>query len=46
MEYSLLSWDEFGAYLDAKVASGEMTAEEAENEWLNFTHRGEVWEEW
>lgn len=32
--------------IDAKVLSGEMTAEEAEMEYQDFMHRDEVWQEW
>ena len=32
--------------LDAKVKAGEMSADEAEMEYQDFTHRDEVWQEW
>ena len=31
--------------LDKQVANGEITAEEADMEWLEFMHRSEVWSE-
>ena len=33
--------EELEAELDAKVASGEMTPEEADLEWFDFVERGE-----
>ena len=41
-----MTWDEFGAILDEKVASGELTAEEADYEWLDFIEGPAVWPEW
>ena len=32
--------------LEAKLAKGEITAEEAEWEWQDWMHRYEVWSEW
>jgi hypothetical protein len=32
--------------LDEKLKSGEITVEEAEAEYQDFLHRGEVWSEW
>ena len=37
--------EEFEAQLDAKVEAGEIPPEEAEQEWLDFMHRDEVWQE-
>lgn len=36
-----LTKQQFEAELDAKLKAGEITAEEAEQEWQDFTHRGE-----
>ena len=32
--------------LNRKLEAGEITADEAELEWQDFTHRDEVWQEW
>ena len=37
--------EELEAKLEAQLASGEITAEEAEWEWQEFMHRSEVWTE-
>ena len=37
---------ELEAKLDADLASGKITADEAELEWQDFTHQDEVWQEW
>lgn len=36
-----LTKQQLEAELDAKLKAGEITAEEAEQEWQDFTHRGE-----
>lgn len=36
-----LSLEEYGQELDRKVAAGEMTPEEAEDEWQDYRNRGE-----
>lgn len=41
-----MTWNEFGKVLDAMVASGEMTAEEADAEWFDFVEGPAVWTEW
>lgn len=38
--------EELQEKLDAKVRAGEITADEAEMEYQDFTHRDEVWQEW
>lgn len=40
-----LSPEEYGQVLDRKVEAGELTPEEAENEWQDYMHRGETWSE-
>lgn len=42
----MMTKQELEAKLDAQVASGEITAEEADLEWHEFMHRSEVWTEW
>lgn len=32
--------------LNKQLAEGKISAEEAELEWQDFTHRDEVWTEW
>ena len=41
-----LTIEELEAYLDEKLANGEITVEEAENEWQDWMHKDEVWNEW
>lgn len=36
-----LTKQQLEAELEAKLKAGEITAEEAEQEWQDFTHRGE-----
>ena len=38
--------DELLKRLDADLADGKITADEAEMEYQNFTHRDEDWREW
>ena len=37
---------ELEAKLDADLAAGKITVEEAENEYQDFMHSNEVWSEW
>lgn len=37
--------EELEAKLERQLASGEITADEAENEWQDWMHRDEVWNE-
>ena len=32
--------------IDADLRAGKITVEEADNEWQDFMHRDEVWQEW
>lgn len=32
--------------LDERLRNGEITEDEAEMEWQDFTHRDETWREW
>ena len=32
--------------LERKLAAGEITPQEAEDEWQEWMHRSEVWDEW
>lgn len=41
----MMTRKELEAKLDAEVAAGEITPEEADQEWLNYMHRDEVWNE-
>ena len=50
-EDSIMSWnsmsrEELEKLLDERVATGEMTEEEAEMEWQDYMHRDETWSEW
>lgn len=38
--------EELEAKLDKKLQSGEITAEEADLEWLDWMHESEVWNEY
>ena len=38
--------EELEAKLEADLAAWKITVDEAEAEWQDFMHRGEVWEEW
>lgn len=37
--------EELEARLDRELAEGKITPEEADDEWLEFMHRNEVWTE-
>lgn len=41
-----LTPDEYGKVLDQKIASGEITPEEAEMDWQDYTHRDQGRAEW
>ena len=34
------------ADLDRKLANGEITVDEAEQEWQDYMHRTDTWKEW
>jgi len=46
MSWNSMSREELEKLLDERVATGEMTEEEAEMEWQDYMHRDETWSEW
>ena len=38
--------EELEAKLDKELTEGKITIAEAEDEWQDFMHRDEVWQEW
>ena len=41
-----LTGEELAEYLDKRIADGEITKEEAEDEYQDYMHRWEHWQEW
>lgn len=44
--FGTLTPEEYGKVLEKKIADGQMTPEEAEMEWQDYTHRDEGRPEW